>query len=143
MSLTPEIIQERSINGNMSRNDALRLLTVFIENSENESLRLKSLKALNDLEFKSENIYSLLEHLVISDENEEVRCFAGKNLILHFSKKGIKPILWAIENESSYRCLSSFFEALGKVEHYDFHEVIVSFFKNFLHRAIKKRNKNS
>ena len=63
MSLTPEIIQERSINGEISKNDALELLTYFIENSDNDSLRLESLNALQELNFRMKKKKILVKHL--------------------------------------------------------------------------------
>jgi hypothetical protein len=142
MSLTPEIIQERSINGEISKNLALEQLTILIENSENDSLRLKSLNALQELNYRSENLYNLLEHLLISDENEEIRSLAGKILILSFSEKELKPIMWALENESSYSCLSSLFESIREAENFNYHKVLLTFLMNILHRLMRKRNLN-
>ncbi len=142
MSLTPEIIQAWSINGEINKQDALDLLTVLIENSENDSLRLKSLNALQELNFRSEDLYNLLEHLLISDENEEIRSLAGKILILSFSEKKLKPIMWAIENETSYSCLSSLFEYIREAENFNHHKVLLSFLMNILHRLMKRRQLN-
>ena len=64
MSLTPEVIQERSSSGEISKNLALEQLTVLIENSENDSLRLKSLNTVQELNFRNEDLYNLLEHLL-------------------------------------------------------------------------------
>ena len=140
MSLTPEIIRERTVNGDINSLKATELLTTLIDNSEDDSLRLKSLLTLQRLNLKNKNIYHLLENLLISDENEEIRSFAGEILILSFSEVELKPILWAIENESSYSCLSSLIESLGKSENYNHHKVLLSFFMNLLHRSIKKRD---
>ena len=140
MSLTPEIIRERTVNGDINSLKATELLTTLIDNSEDDSLRLKSLLTLQRLNLKNKNIYHLLENLLISDENEEIRSFAGEILILSFSEVELKPILWAIENESSYSCLSSLIESLGKSENYNHHKVLLSFFMNLLHRSMKKRD---
>ena len=140
MTLTPEIIQERTVKGDISRNVALELLTTLIDNSEDDSLRLQSLLTLQKLKLKNKHIYHLLENLLISDENEEIRSFAGEILILSFSEVELKPILWALEYESSYSCLSSLIESLGKSENYNHHKVLLSFFMNLLHRSIKKRD---
>jgi hypothetical protein len=140
MSLTPEIIQERSINGEISKNRALEQLTLLIENSENDSLRLKSLNALQELNFRSENLYYLLEHLLISDENEEIRSLAGKILILSFSERELKPIMWAIENESSYSCLSSLFEFIWEAKNFNYNKVLLHFLMNMVHRLMKRRH---
>ena len=140
MSLTPEIIRERTVNGDINSLKATELLTTLIDNSEDDSLRLKSLLTLQRLNLKNKNIYHLLENLLISDENEEIRSFAGEILILSFSEVELKPILWAIENESSYSCLSSLIESLGKSDNYNHHKVLLSFFMNLLHRSMKKRD---
>ena len=142
MTITPELIQERSINGEINKQDALDLLTVLIENSENDSLRLKSLTALQELNFRSEDLYNLLEHLLLSDENEEVRSLAGRILILSFSEKELKPIMWAIENETSYSCLSSLFESIREVDNFNYHKVLLSLLMNILHRLMKRRHLN-
>lgn len=142
MSLTPEIIQARSINGDISKNLALKQLTILIENSENDSLRLKSLNTLQELNFRSEDLYNLLEHLLISDENEEIRSLAGKILILTFSERELKPIMWAIENETSYSCLSSLFESIREAENFNCHKVLLSFLMNMLRRLMKRRHLN-
>jgi len=142
MSLTPEIIQERSINGEISKNAALEQLTVLIENSENDSLRLKSLNILYKLNFRNEFLYNFLENLLISDENEEIRSLAGRILILSFSEKELKPIMWALENESSYSCLSSLFESIREADNFNYHKVLLSFLMNILQRLMKRRNLN-
>ena len=142
MSLTPEVIQERSSSGEISKNLALEQLTVLIENSENDSLRLKSLNTVQELNFRNEDLYNLLEHLLLSDENEKIRSLAGKILILSFSEKELKPIMWAIENESSYSCLSSLFESIWEAKNFNYHKVLLSFFMNILHRLMKRRHLN-
>ena len=140
MSLTPEIIRERTVKGEINSSKATELLTTLIDYSEDDSLRLKSLLTLQRLKLKNKHIYHLLENLLISDENEEIRSFAGEILILSFSEVELKPILWAIENESSYSCLSSLIKSLGKSENYNHHKVLLSFFMNLLHRSMKKRD---
>ena len=139
MSLTPEIIRERTVKGDISRDVALDLLFTLIDHSEDDSLRLESLFTLQKLQLKNKHIYHLLENLLISDENEEIRSFAGEILILSFSEVELEPIMWALENESSYTCLSSLIESLGKSENYNHHKVLLSFIMNLLHRSLKKR----
>ena len=142
MSLTPEIIRERTVKGDISRDVALDLLFTLIDHSEDDSLRLESLFTLQKLQLKNKHIYHLLENLLISDENEEIRSFAGEILILSFSEVELKPIMWAIENEASYSCLSSLIESLGKSENYNHHKVLLSFIMNLLHRSMKKRDRH-
>ena len=142
MILTPEIIRERTVKGDITRADALDLLFTLIDHSEDDSLRLESLFTLQKLQLKNKHIYHLLENLLISDENEEIRSFAGEILILSFSEVELKPIMWAIENEASYSCLSSLIESLGKSENYNHHKVLLSFIMNLLHRSMKKRDRH-
>ena len=139
MSLTPEIIRERTVKGDISRDVALDLLFTLIDHSEDDSLRLQYLSTLQKLELKNKHIYHLLENLLISDENEDIRSFAGKILISNFSEIELEPIMWAVENESSYSCLSSLLESLGKSEKYNHHKVLLTLIMNLLHRSMKRR----
>ena len=139
MSLTPEIIRERTVKGDITRADALDLLFTLIDHSEDDSLRLQYLSTLQKLELKNKHIYHLLENLLISDENEDIRSFAGKILISNFSEIELEPIMWAVENESSYSCLSSLLESLGKSEKYNHHKVLLTLIMNLLHRSMKRR----
>ncbi len=139
MSLTPEIISERTVKGDISSERCIELLTTLIDNSEDDSLRLQSLSTLHKLKLKNKQIYRLLENLLISDENEDIRSFAGEILILSFSEVELKPIMWAIENESSYSCLSSLVESLGKSENYNHHKVLLTLIMNLLHRTMKRQ----
>lgn len=76
------------------------VLKFVIENSQDENLRLNSIKCIKNLDLRNKKAFQFLENLLISDLNEDIRRIAFESLILINSDKVIKSVIYAIFNES-------------------------------------------
>ena len=66
----------------------------------------------------NDKFFNLLENCLISDDNEFVRVTAAKIIALSFPKKGITPLKWALENETSplvLQTISKLFEGVDDI----------------------------
>lgn len=74
--------------------EATKLLTVFIEESEIEEIRINSILACQVLGLKNDIIYDVLENSIISDTNPEIKNVAVRVLSDLFPKKSKKLLDW-------------------------------------------------
>ncbi|MFX1390672.1 MAG: leucine-rich repeat domain-containing protein [Promethearchaeota archaeon] len=105
MELTPQNILKNLEEKRINKLTASNLLISLIENSNKMQIRLESIDTLEKIGLKSERIYKLLENLVISDIDGEIRFSAAKFLKNSFIDKSINPFKWVINNDSNYNCL--------------------------------------
>lgn len=113
MKLTPKKIHENHINSHLDKNTAFEQLASLIENSDDVDVRLESIKLIGDLDLISNQSFKLLENLLISDTNEDVRIAAAEMLRVHFIDRAFEPMKWALQHESSSRCLYSIIRSLN------------------------------
>ncbi|MFW9826834.1 MAG: leucine-rich repeat domain-containing protein [Candidatus Thorarchaeota archaeon] len=112
MELTPQNIQKDFEDKRINKLTASNLLISIIENSESKRIRIESIRTLENLDLKNDAIFNLLENLVISDSDKEIRLYAAKYLKNNFIDNSIKPFKWVIENESDYECIVTVIQAL-------------------------------
>ena len=112
MKLTPNKIYENHLNNHLEKSAAFEQLTSLIENSDEVDVRLESIKLIGDLDIITDESFKLLENLLISDTNEDVRIAAAEMLRVHFIDRAFEPMKWALEYESSARCLYSIISSL-------------------------------
>lgn len=112
MKLTPKKVFDNHINNHLEKSTAFEQLTSLIENSEDVDVRLESIKIIGDLEIISNRAFILLENLLISDTSEDVRIAAAEMLRIHFIDRAFEPMKWALQHESSNRCLYSIINSL-------------------------------
>ena len=84
----------------------------IIENSNNTEERLESIRNLSNALGKNDRFFQILENLLISDSDVEIRCLAAELLRTSFGEKLLKPMMWAIQHEFSSRCLEIIFKSL-------------------------------
>ncbi|MHA2397945.1 MAG: leucine-rich repeat domain-containing protein [Promethearchaeota archaeon] len=116
MPLTPKAIYKDFINGDLDRLFATELLLTLIDNAENIETRIESLNILDKIQIDDEKTFKFLEHLLISDFNEEIRnltCVVLKN---HYLDKCLDSFIWALEHETSLQCLTTIIRAIGESE---------------------------
>jgi len=87
-------------------------LIAIIDNSDNTNKRLESIRNLSDVLGKNDQLFKILENLLISDSNEEIRRLAAEMLRMNFNEKSFEPMMWAIQHESSNLCLDIIFKSL-------------------------------
>ena len=73
MELSPERIYEDFSKNVIDRTSATKLLLSLIESSEREDVRVESIKKLNHIGVNNDEVFKLLENLLISDSNETIR----------------------------------------------------------------------
>ncbi len=114
MDLTPSKIFDEYQKNNIDKLTASDFLISIIENSDNNKDRVACIENLEKIGIKSISSFKLLESLLISDSNEEVRVAAAKNLSSNFTAKGeaLEPMKWVILHETSPVCLKVIYEAL-------------------------------
>ncbi len=115
MVLTPKRIYEEFGNSNINKFRAYDLLTSFIENSENEEIRVDSIKYLEKIGVFHEKLFNFLENILVSDSNREIRIIAAEFLKNKFLEKSINPFKWVIKYETDYECIIIAIKSLKKI----------------------------
>ncbi|MHA1749723.1 MAG: HEAT repeat domain-containing protein, partial [Promethearchaeota archaeon] len=117
----PSKILEKFRDKRIDTRSALEQLLALIENSSSFKIRLNCIKILSEI-WKlnektaplSENIFNVLENLLISDSNEIIRNAAAFFLSSNFNDKAYKPMKWAIHNDDSQLVLETILNSLIK-----------------------------
>ena len=99
----------------LKKAEAIKVLTLILDNSDNEEERISSLNALANLEMHSSKYFELLERLIVTDLNDKIRSLAVFLMGKNFLKKAFQPMRWAINYEESYTPLVSIVEVLEKI----------------------------
>ena len=103
---------------------SIEKLIAIIDNSDNTSKRLESIRNLSNVLGKTEKFFKILENLLVSDSDDDIRCLAAEMLSIKFNERLFEPMIWSIEHESSSSCLNIVFNSLVyHVENlYDFND---------------------
>ncbi|MBY8991579.1 MAG: HEAT repeat domain-containing protein [Candidatus Lokiarchaeota archaeon] len=99
--VTPEKIQKSFLDGDISREETTDLLISLINGSEDAKIRTASINVLEEVDFKDENIFKILENHLISDEDANVRASAARVIILNFQDEGLEPLEWTTKHDKS------------------------------------------
>ena len=70
MELSPKFIQKNYGNKKLDKFSAINQLISIIENSENIQARIEGINVLAEINANTENVFKLLENLLISDSHE-------------------------------------------------------------------------
>ncbi len=101
MALNPKKIYSDFRKSVIDKESAVDSLIYLIENADSIETRLGSIKTLLKIDSKNDKSFSILENLLISDSNEEMRILAANNLDVLFQEKALAPLQWALEHEKS------------------------------------------
>jgi Leucine-rich repeat (LRR) protein len=101
MALNPKKIYNEFRKSVIDKESAVDSLIYLIENADSIETRLMSIKILLKISSKNDKTFSILENLLISDSNEEIRILAANNLNILFQEKALAPLQWALEHEKS------------------------------------------
>ncbi|MFX0104455.1 MAG: leucine-rich repeat protein [Candidatus Hodarchaeota archaeon] len=115
MPLTPNAILEDLKNKDLDKPSAIELLLTLIDNAEKPETRIESIKILEEIGTTDQKTFKFLEHLLISDTNENVRNLTCKVLKSLYLDKALAPISWAFEHETSLKCLITIISTLGEI----------------------------
>jgi len=143
MILTPEKICEEFENNNLDKHTAFDLLISLIENSENENDRVKSIESLEKIGIFNGKTFTILENILISDSNGNIRNAAVKVIEKKFSnEKALVPLKWAIKHESNYECLITIIKTLEKINDKEAKAILIEQLKKIRKTKYLNKDKN-
>ncbi|MFX0043145.1 MAG: leucine-rich repeat domain-containing protein [Candidatus Hodarchaeota archaeon] len=143
MTLNPEKICEEFENHNLDKQTAFDLLISLIENSENENIRVKSIENLEKIGIFNAHSFTILENILISDSNENVRNAAATIIQKRFTnEKALDPLKWAIKHESNYECLITIIKTLVKINNKEAKAILFEQLKGIRKTKYLNRDKN-
>ncbi len=119
MNLTPDKIFELFTNNNINKFTAYEHLISFIENSENENLRIDAIIILDKIGIYNNKLFTILENILISDSNKNIRNIAAKFIDRRFLNKALTPLKWVINHESDFTCLITIINILKKINNHE------------------------
>ena len=99
--LTPEKIFYEYSKKIINKDLTITYLITLIEDSGDNSNRIKSINILKFLKFKDTRILKILENCIISENNQLVRDSALKTVHDIYGKDSSEILKWSIENETS------------------------------------------
>ena len=99
--LTVGKIYDYVTSNQMSKEEAIDLLTYFIENSTDDEIRKISILAFKVLKLTSEKAFNILESNLLSEEDTDVKEIMIKVLSFNFPSKSKKILTWIKESEKS------------------------------------------
>jgi Leucine-rich repeat (LRR) protein len=108
--ITIKTILEDVKRGSLSKGEASEIFISLIDGSDNAHIRSSCINALDEISYKSTNIFSILENLLISDNNSSVRNAAARAITHNYLKEGIKSLNWAITHDNSPLVLKTIFD---------------------------------
>ncbi len=126
MPLTPNAIFQDLKNKDLDKHSAVELLLALVDNAENTKTRIESLKTLNRIQFNDEKTFKFLEHLLISDLDEDIRKLTCMVLQNHYHEKALDPMIWALEHEISLKCLITIISTIARIENTKSKSLLVS-----------------
>jgi hypothetical protein len=120
-------------NGTLNKSDAAEILISLIEGSDDFKIRAESIIGLDQIAFKTEQIFKIVENHLISDKNPFVRNAAAKAITHHYLKDGLNSLKWAITHDNSPLVMKTIFEFLK-----NFKEQPLEFLNEELNRCMEK-----
>lgn len=130
MELTPKKIYEDFKTNKIDKRTAADILISLVDNTDQEDTRIECVKILNKMGVVNDKIYDLLENLLISDVNAEMRCIAARYIKDFFRDKSLSLIEWAIKYESDYYCLCTIIQTLVELNNHESKSILINMIKN-------------
>ena len=130
MPLTPKAIYNDYINKDLDKNSVVQLLLTLIDNAEKIDTRIECIKILDKIQVNDNVTFTHLENLLISDLNEDVRNLTTKVIINHYVMRAFDPMVWALEHETSLKCLITIISAIGEINTKESKEVLIAKLRN-------------
>jgi hypothetical protein len=132
---TPSKIYDQYLQNLLDKRTAGELLTDFIENSDDDTLRVSALKYFEKLGL-NDSYFKILEQLVISDSSQTIRLFAIDMIREKFLHRALHLINWAIQHENFYTCQVSLIKTLKEIQD----DCIKPSFINYLNQLLNESN---
>ena len=116
MVRSPKTIYEDLRKGTIDKLSASEVLISLIENVDEIDIRLESINTLQKINFRNDKVFSILENLLLSDFNENIRNSAANALTDLFKQKALPPLTWALEHEVTLNCLTNIISNIGNID---------------------------
>ncbi len=87
----------------MSKSEAIEMLSYFLERNDNEEIRKMSLRAFKILELRSDKTFRVLENCLLSDEAPNVVKTATEILSYLFPKKSKDLLNWINKQDKNLK----------------------------------------
>jgi len=130
MSLSPLKIYQDLKENKLDRKTAAEILLMLIENSEDDNVRIESVRFLKKIGIKNDKLFKILEDLLISDLNERVRYMAALYIKDFFLERSLSLIKWAVQYESDYFCLLVFIQSLADLKNQESKSILINMIKD-------------
>ena len=125
MALSPEKIYEDLKRNSIDKSSAVDLLIFLIGNDNSLEIRLESIRTLQKIKVSNEKVFSVLEDLLVSDSNEEIRELAANSLKELFQEKALSPLKWALEHENSLQVLMSTINIIKNINDHNVKSIFI------------------
>jgi len=125
MALSPKKIYEDLKRNSIDKSAAVDLLIFLIGNDNSLEIRLESIRTLQKIKVSNEKVFSVLEDLLVSDSNEEIRELAANSLKELFQEKALSPLKWALEHENSLQVLMSIIKNIKKINNHNTKSIFI------------------
>lgn len=137
MPLTPKAIYEDFKNRDLDFGSALQLLITLIENTDNINTRLESIEILEIIQARDDRVFKLLENLLISDSNKEIRNTAAHFIKKHFLDRSLEPMKWALEHETAIKCIITIISTFYEINNEKSKSILIDKLKHYYHQENK------
>lgn len=131
MTLNPKKIYEDLKRKDIDISAVVDSLIYLIGNDDNFEVRFESIKILREIGFKSDKVFSILENLLVSDPNQEIRELAVTCLKALFQEKALSPFKWALDYEKSWRILMLIISCILEINNNEAKSVLIKKIKKF------------
>jgi len=131
MALNPKKIYEDLKRKDINSLAAVDSLIFLIGNNENVEIRQESIKILRRIGIKNDKVFSVLEDLLVSDPNQEIRELAADSLKVLFQEKAFSPLKWTLDHESSWQFLLLIVSIIQEINNQKAKSIFIDKIKKF------------
>jgi len=115
MNLPPKKIFQKFKENELDMNTSINFLVSIIENSNDENIRLESIKIIHQINHFDNKLYNFIEDLFISDSNAKIRIETAEIINKYYLDKSLSLLTWTLKNESNIDCLAIIIKSLIKL----------------------------
>ena len=141
MALTPKKIYKDYKSNKLDKGSAADLLIYIIENSTDIEHRLNSIKTLERIENTDKKIFTILESLLISESDIQIRLSASHSLKVLFGVKALAPLEWALEHINSLNGSIAISSMIAEIDDDNTKKVLINRLKNLQDLKFMKSTK--
>jgi hypothetical protein len=98
----------------VDKSSALYYLKSILEHTEDVTLRLDTIAVIGIIKPETLDYFNFLEHLLITENNYQVRGLIAKVILENYPKIAFEPIKWILEREENDLCLELISNAIIK-----------------------------